>query len=642
MGNRTLKELNKKQGFFAGHPMLKKYKKFIFPGVIAVLILLAIIFEYLWEVLPFNFSIIPLIIAGVFVTKSTVEAVVHLKKVTAGILVVMALIGTTYVGEYLAGAIVAFMMIFGEFLEEVTLDKTRNAVKELIKLVPDTVRIKINGKYEEYPISETEEGDLVLVKPGERIPVDGVIISGQAAINESSITGESMPVDKTIGDQVFVGTFNENGVLEIETEKIGSDTVLGKIIRTVHQAQNNKGEAQKAADKFAKYFVPIILVICAVVWFLTYDLMRVMTILVIACPCALVLATPTAVVASVGNAAKKGILIKGGVTIEKSAKITTLCLDKTGTITEGKPVLVNLTSFDSSTDEEVLRLAAIAEKNSQHPIARAVLEYAESKGIDEIPDSESFQILFGKGIRVKFDDGDIEVSNAKVLKDPEFEVDEVITKYLEDQENKGRTALLVIKNNTAVGGIAIADTVRSNMADTIAEIKKTGIKRILMLTGDNEVTARSIAEQVGITEYHANLLPNEKLNITKKLQSEGEVVAMVGDGVNDAPALALADVGIAMGAIGTDVAIEAADIALMADSLEMIPETLGLSRRTYTIIKQNIWFFAVLVNVVGIYLSGVGFLNPIMAAIVHNAASILVVVNSARLLTYSYSKAKNM
>lgn len=641
MSASKIKELKKPKkqsniGVLKGHPMLKKYKKFIFPGVIAVLILIAAVFEYLWKVLPFNFSIIPLAIAGLFVTKSTVEATIELKKITAGSLVVLALIGTTYVGEYLAGAIVAFMMIFGEFLEEVTLDRTRGAVKELIKLVPAVIRKKINGKYEEVPIRETEVGDMVLVKPGERIPVDGLIISGEAAINESSITGESMPVDKTIGDKVFVGTFNENGVIEIETKQIGSDTVLGKIIKTVHQAQYNKGKAQKAADRFAKYFVPVILLVCATVWFLTYDLMRVMTILVIACPCALVLATPTAVVASVGNAAKKGILIKGGVTIEKSAKVTALCFDKTGTITEGKPVLVNLQCFNGHDEEEVLRIAAIAEKNSQHPIAKAVMKYVEERGIEDIPDAKKFEILFGKGIKVQYNNDEIEISNAKALQDIEVSVSKEVVDYLNDQENKGRTALIVIQNNNIIGGMAIADTVRENMANTIAEIKKTGIKRIFMLTGDNEVTARSIAEQVGIEEYYANLLPEEKLDIIKKLQSEGEVVAMIGDGVNDAPALVLSDVGIAMGAIGTDVAIEASDIALMSDNIDMIPETIGLSRRTYGIIKQNIWFFAVLVNVVGIYLSGLGFLNPIMAAVVHNASSILVVVNSARLLSYSY------
>jgi len=621
-----------------GNPMLQKYKKFYFPGILVVLIALSVFFQYSLKILPFDFAIIPLILGGGYVIWSTLEATFKLKKITAGIMVVLALIGTTYVGEYLAGAIVSFMMIFGEFLEDVTLDKTRNAVRALIKLVPDVAWKKIDGEYKEVPLKKIKVGDMLLVKPGERIAVDGVIVSGQAAINEASITGESMPVDKTVNDKVYVGTINENGVLEIVAEKIGNDTTLGKIIKTVRQAQDNKGDVQKTADKFAVYFTPIILLICAYVWFTTYELMRVMTILVIACPCALVLATPTAVVASIGNAAKRGVLIKGGVTLEKAAKITTLCMDKTGTLTEGKPKVVNIKCFNGCSEKDLLLTAAIAEKNSQHPLAKAVLEYAHSKGIKNIPDSDEFNMMFGRGIKVKYENQFIEVSNSKALKDSSIKINNDAANYLKEQESYGRTALVVIKDGMAIGGLSIADTVRESMKSALDLIKGVGIKRVIMLTGDNEATARSIAEQVGITEFHANLLPEDKLNIIKDLQSHGESVAMIGDGVNDAPALTLSDVGIAMGAIGTDVAIESADIALMADDMMMVSETFGLSKRTYGIIKQNIWFFAVLVNVGGVYLSGMGFLTPIAGAIVHNVSSIFVVLNSARMLNYTYNK----
>lgn len=618
------------------NPMLK-YKVFIFPGIILTLLIIAALFEYLWvDVLPFSFAIIPLVIAGGFVISSTIEATIALKKVTAGMLVVLALIGTTYVGEFLPGAVVAFMMISGEFLEEITLEKTKNAIKELIKLVPSTCRKKIDGEYKIVPLRQVRVGDYIQVIPGERIPVDGTIISGQGAINEASITGESMPVDKTVDDSVYVGSLNENGVLEIRTDKIGSNTVLGKIIKTVHQAQNDKGDVQKAADKFAKYFLPLILLVCVGVWFGTREIMRVMTILVIACPCALVLATPTAVVASVGNSAKKGVLIKGGVAIENAAKITTVCFDKTGTITKGEPKVVSFKAFNKS-DKDVLRVAAIVEKNSQHPIAKAVMEYIKKEiDIKTVPDAE-FEMLFGRGVRVKDNGNTYEVSNRKALAECKNNSVE-IENFLKKEESKGRTALVVIENGEVIGGLAVADTIREVAKETVKKLKKVGIKRIIMLTGDNDATAKAICEEAGISEFKANLLPNDKLDFIKELKSKGELVAMVGDGVNDAPALVLSDVGIAMGAAGTDVAMEASSIALMSDNIGMLPATFALSRRTYRIIQQNIWLFAVLVNIVGIYLSGLGYLNPIMASIVHNASSIFVVLNSSRLLTYKYAK----
>lgn len=617
------------------NPMLQKYQKFFFPGGLLVLILLSLLFQYGIKVLPFDFAILPLIFGGGYVIWTTLEAVIKLKKITAGIMVVLALIGTTYVGEYLAGAIVAFMMISGEFLEEITLDKTRNAVKALIKLVPDTAWKKIDGEYQEVSIKKIRVGDMILVKPGERIAVDGVIVSGQAAVNEASITGESMPVDKTTGDKVYVGTLNESGVLEVATEKIGGDTTLGKIIKTVRMAQENKGEVQRTADRFAQYFTPVILLICAGVWIGTHELMRVMTILVIACPCALVLATPTAVVACVGNAAKRGVLIKGGITIEKAARITTVCMDKTGTLTNGTPKVVDIKSFGETNETDLLMTAAIVEKNSQHPLAKAILEYAKSRGLSGIPDSENFNIMFGRGIRVRSGGMALEVSNARALDDTEVKENTAAVNYLKDQESLGRTALVIIKDGTVIGGIAIADTIRDNMKTAVEKMKATGIKRIIMLTGDNAATAAAIAAETGITEYHAGLLPDDKLTIIQKLQKEGESVAMIGDGVNDAPALTLSDVGIAMGAIGTDVAIESSDIALMADDMMMVSEMFALSRKTYSIIKQNIWLFAVFVNVAGVMLSSMGFLTPIIGAIIHNVSSIFVVLNSARMLTYT-------
>ncbi|GHU07751.1 cadmium transporter [Spirochaetia bacterium] len=615
------------------------YRVFIFPAVLAVLIVLSALTEYLWtDILPFPLALAPLAAGAFVVCKSTFEAVITKKKITAGMLVVLALIGTTVVGEYLSGAIVAFMMIFGEFLEDLTMEKTKNALRELIRLVPPTCRKLVDGEYTVVPIKKIRKGDWIQILAGEKIAVDGVIVKGQAAINQASITGESMPVDKKPGDQVFVGTLNENGVIEVETEKLGSETTLGKIIQTVKQAQENKGEAQKTADTFAQYFFPIIVLICIVTFFITKDIMRVMTILVIACPCALVLATPTAVVACVGNRAKRGVLIKGGIAIERCAKVSTLCFDKTGTITKGMPEVLDTCIAANTSEKDFFYVLGITEKNSGHPIGKAVIAYLSEKKsviIKDIPDGD-FEMLYGRGVRVRMENDVYEVSNKKLLSD--FPADDPeITSFVARQESLGRTVMLAAENARILGALSVADTIRESVPKAIRQLKESGITHIVMLTGDNEFTAKAICDEAGIDEFRANLLPEQKLEAIKEMQARGEVVAMIGDGVNDAPALVLADVGIAMGAAGTDVAVEAASIALMSDNIAVLSATFALCRRTFSIIKQNIWIFAVIVNVCGVLLSGLGFLNPIMAAVIHNASSIFVVLNSSRLLAFRYA-----
>lgn len=402
---------------------INKNKIYILPSILLVLNILAIIFHFFIKI-PFKFELIPLTIGGFIVIKSTVLATIKKRKITAGMLVVLALIGTTYVGEYLSGSIVSFMMIFGEFLENLTMKKTQNAVRSLIQLVPHKCRKKIGNKFEQVSIREVRPGDIIQVIAGEKIPVDGIIQNGQSTINEAAITGESMPVDKTKNDKVFVGTLNENGVIEILTEKIGNETILGQIIKTVKNAQENKGNVQKTADKFAEFFLPTILLVCVITALLTKDIMRVMSILVIACPCALVLATPTAVVASVGNAAKKGVLIKGGVVIEELAKVTTICFDKTGTITKGTPEVIDVLICDESKRNEFFNTLAIVEKNSGHPIGKSIIKYLVEKqkiDLDKIPNGE-FNMLFGRGVNVKINDNSYEVSNRKVLDDLNFDI----------------------------------------------------------------------------------------------------------------------------------------------------------------------------------------------------------------------------
>ncbi|MEW5867364.1 MAG: cation-translocating P-type ATPase [Bacillota bacterium] len=631
----TRSHASAKRAFVSRSEMMKA----LYPGLLLVTILVSLL-PGQKESLGFDFAVIPMLAGGAYVLWSTLVAVVETKKMTAGVLVVLALAGSGYIGEYLAAAVVAFMMIVGEFLEDITLERTRNAVRELVRLAPDKARVRRGGEYVEVPAEEVRAGDVLLIKPGDRVPVDGVVISGQAALDESSITGESMPVDKSPGARVFAGTINLTGALEVEAEKVGENTTLGRIIGIVYEAQNSKGRSQRTADRFAQFFTPIILGIALLVWFLTHDLFRVMSVLVIACPCALVLATPTAVVASVGNAARRGALIKGGITLEKAGRVSVVCFDKTGTLTQGRPQITEVRPFTVLDQKELIATAAAVEKMSEHPIAKAIVAKASDEGVS-VADPEDFSVAFGQGVRGKVESRLVEVGNRRLLEDAGAEVDEKVDTWLAEQEKLGRAALVVMVDGEVVGGIAVADSLRHDAARSLRALRDLGIKKLVMLTGDNSATARAIAAEAGITEVKANLLPEEKLAYVKGLQLKHETVAMVGDGVNDAPALTLADVGIAMGAAGTDVAIESSDIALMADNLTMVADVLALSRKAVGIIQQNIWLFAVAVNVIGVSLASLGILSPIMSAVVHNVASVFVVLNSARLLGFRLGQGRD-
>lgn len=580
-----------------------------------------------------DIALVPMLIGGAFIAYNTIIATLETRRITAGVLVVIALIGSAYIGEYLAAAIVAFMMIAGEFLEEITLEKTRNAVRELVRLVPETAMVLKDGQWVELSIDELTPGDRVLVRSGERIPVDGKVVSGQGSVNQATLTGESMPVDKDIDALVFVGTLLEAGALEVSVERVGEDSALGRIIQVVYEAQEKKGQTQRVADKFASYFTPVILLICVVVGLATRDLVRVMSVLVIACPCALVLATPTAVVAAVGNAAKRGVMIKGGAVLELAGKINVLLLDKTGTLTSGQPEIVHVASLTSQSEAQIVALSAAVEELSEHPISRAVIRHARNLSVAWKPASY-FRQTFGVGVQAQVEDNLVQVGNRRILDQQSFSNKNEGLRYVNEQESLGRTALLVAQNDTLIGGLSVADTIRPRAVNAIRRIREAGVANIIMLTGDNKTVASAIAQQVGITAVRADLLPEDKLQVVSALKAAGKIVGMVGDGVNDAPALMLSDVGIAMGAAGTKVAMESAGVALMGDDLEMVSEVLSLSRRTLSIIQQNIWVFAVAVNTVGIALASSGWLSPIGAAIAHNLSSVFVVLNSARLLTY--------
>jgi heavy metal translocating P-type ATPase len=606
-------------------------RKAAFPASLIALILASLIPALKDALAPRDPATLPMLIGGAVITYRTVVATIENRRLTAGALVVLALVGTAYVGEYIAGAVVAFMMIGGEWLEDLTLEKTRNAVRALVRLTPDEATVWEDDAWRLRPVSAIRVGDRVLIRPGDSIPVDGEIVEGAAVLDESTLTGESMPVDKTVGEAVFAGTVNTSGAIEAVARKLGADTTLGTIIRVVHEAQERKGTTQRAADKFATYFTPAILLICGGVWLATHDLIRVMAVLVIACPCALVLATPTAVVAAVGNAAKRGALIKGGAVLEELGRVDAVCFDKTGTLTQGRVETVDAVAFSDGDVARVLSLAAAAESRSEHPLARAIVAAADGPPLE----SSDFEQEFGVGIRAVVDGSDVWVGNRRLLDHAQIVSGlERADSFLAEQERKGRTALVVVRDGECVGGIALADALRADSSDAITALRAAGVERVAMLTGDHATTANAIASQVGIDDVHAGLLPTQKLEVVERMMADGLVVAMIGDGVNDAPALVQANVGIAMGAAGTDVAIESAGMALMGEDLRLLADMFVLGRRTLGIIRQNIWVFAVGVNIAGIGLASAGILSPVMAAVVHNISSVFVVLNSARLLAF--------
>jgi Cd2+/Zn2+-exporting ATPase len=573
-------------------------------------------------------SVVSLVIGGYPIVKSAIQALL-IPDLNVNTLVSIAAISATAVGAYHEAATVLFIMLVGEFLEGLTAEKTRKAISSLIQLAPKTAWLRRNGQEVRVSIDEVKAKEVVIVKPGERIPVDGRIISGCGSVNQSTLTGESLPVEKGIGDRVYCGTYNEAGSCEIEATQVADDTKLAQIKRLILEAQSEKSPIQRVMDRFARYFIPIILGIALFTFLFTGEIIRAITILIVACPCALVLGTPTAVMAAIGNAARQGILVKGGGYLEQMGRLRALLLDKTGTLTKGRPQVVEIKSLNELDEKEILYWAAIAEKRSEHPIARAVTEKAAEDGLT-IPHPQSFENVQGKGVKVHSDGRVIVVGGSELLEGEGIDIPESARALLDRKESEGMTLLWVALDRHLLGFISIADTLREGAREAVEKIRREGISEIWMLTGDNERVAERIAGELGV-HYEARLFPEEKVKRVKEWRRKGHVVAMVGDGVNDAPALAAADVGIAMGAVGTDVAIETADIALMTDELGQIATIIRLSRKALRVIRENI-LFAIGFNTVLVFLSAEGWMTMILGAILHQASSLLVILNSMRLL----------
>ncbi|WP_255298448.1 heavy metal translocating P-type ATPase [Brevibacillus dissolubilis] len=567
-------------------------------------------------------------LCGVPIMTAAVRELWEERQLNSDVLVTIAIIAAVSIGEVFAAAEVAVIMMIGMWMEQRTVGKAASALEKMAALLPDTAHVKRDSGWQEVKLSELTAGDIVLVKPGEKIPVDGIVIEGQAAVDQSALTGESLPVEKQQGDEVFVGTLNKNGVMQIRAEKVGDETTFAQVTRLVADALEKKAPVQRLLDRWAAWLVPASLLLAALVYVATDDVVRAVTILIVFCPCALVLATPTAIMAAVGNAAKNGILIKNGLALEQIGQVNTMLFDKTGTLTQGKLNVTGIAHLGTN-DADVLRYAAALEQHSEHPLAQAVMELADRRGV-EVPDVSQFRVHVGSGIEGWLDGKQVLVGNRKLLAQAGIDLGN-LHEILSEKEAAGQTGILVAVEGEAIGMLTVSDLIRPEASGTVELLRKHGVDEIALLTGDNHGAAQFIAKQAGITTVYAEQFPESKHAHVQKYRNQSRVVAMVGDGINDAPALTAAHVGIAMGANGTQIAAEAADIVLLSNDVSKIAYTVHLGRRTLHVIQQNL-LVSTAINAAAVLLAMFGILGPIAGALIHNATSVLVVLNAARLI----------
>ena len=591
--------------------------------------------------LPINLAWVAVILCGLPIIREAFIGLVTEFDIKADLLVSIALIAAVLIGETFAAGEIALIMTIGAMLEDRTVAKARAGIEKLVNLTPKNATRVVGGGLEIIQASQIKKGDRLRVLAGEIIPADGYIFSGQTSVDQSIITGESMPVDKDIGDEVYSGTVNQYGAFDMISTKNGDSGTLQRMIRLVESADAEKAKSVRIADRFATWIVIIALSTAALVWFATGEIIRAVTILVVFCPCALVLSTPTAIMAAIGNVTKYGILVREGDALERLAKTKKLCFDKTGTITHGKPDVVEIIRFDAAlSEEDFLEIIAAGELKSEHPLGKAIVREYKTKRNQNPPEPEFFKLLPGKGVLATVFGKDVKIGNERLFED--FENCEIIPIKRESESVKENetnfTTIYVMIDNVFAGAVVMTDRIREEISETVSRIEKMNINCVL-LTGDNETTAKYIGKNVGIKEIHGNLLPEDKLTHVKNIQKKGSPVCMIGDGVNDAPALKASNVGIAMGKIGSDISIDAADIVLVSDEIQNLPHLLRLSKRMMLTIKLNFGFSLVL-NFIAIILAASGILNPVMGALVHNLGSILVIINSALLLNWGARRIK--
>jgi Cd2+/Zn2+-exporting ATPase len=560
-----------------------------------------------------------------------VTAIKDLKKGRLSIneLVAIAVLAAFASGDYKTAGVVAFFMLLGELIETRTAEGARASIESLIKLTPTKARrIKPDNSEEEVAASQLAIGDIIRIRPGDNVAADGVIVSGQGSINQANITGESLPVDKKSGDEVFAGTINLNGVLEVKVSRAGTDTTLGRVRELILAAEKTKLPIMKIVDQYMAFYTPLVLVIGALVWAFTRDLDRVIAVLVVSCPCAFILATPTAMVAALSAAARLGILIKNVADIEMAAKINAFIFDKTGTLTTGELAVSRLAPIGDVKPAELLRIAASAEKYSNHPTAKALATISGEAGVPLV-EPKDFTETAGRGVKANVGGANVLVGRANWLKDNG--VDGGFESSVDLNETEGWSLIFVARDGKCIGWVGLQDRTRSEAREALAELKEAGVRRIAMVSGDRQPVATRVAAEIGCEEAQGDCLPQNKVEFVRNVKSKGYKVAVVGDGVNDAPALAAGDIGIAMGAAGSEVAIHSATIALMNNDLRRLPFLVKLSRSTRAVINQN-FLFGVLFIIGGLSAAAFGWLNPIVAAIMHNAGSLIVIFNSARLV----------
>ena len=562
------------------------------------------------------------------------------RKIGTEIFVTIATLVAMLGGETVAGAVLMVIILIAEFIAELNTDRARASIKSLIGSVPQVALVR--GKDGEVgersvPVAELRVGDVVLVRAGEKVPVDGSVLSGQGAVNEASITGESLPKDKQTGSTVFAGTVLASGALDVRTDKLGADTMFARIITLVEDAEAHQAPVQKLADRVAAWLIPVVLVFLVGVWLVTRDIRTVVTLLIFTSPAELGLATPLVMIAAVARAARNGILIKGGLYLELLAKVDVVVFDKTGTLTANRPAVVSVSTQDAAIDErQLMRLAAAADRRSAHPLAQAVMAHAAALGI-EVPEPQQYEQIQARGVKATVEGRAVLVGNPALLSEagvalPSSTLATGPTAAAEAAGIGSSTPVHVAVDGCFAGIVYIADAVRPGAREALVALKATGVKRTVMLTGDNAATAHAVAQQLGIDEVHAELLPEGKVGVIAELQKQGHRVAMVGDGINDAPALARADVGIAMGGGGTQAALEAADVALMTDDLAKIGAARAIARRAYRTVQENLFVGVGVVHVLGIAAALMGWIGPIEAAIIHLGPDVLVFVNSVKLL----------
>ncbi len=580
---------------------------------------------------PFDMAWIAIILCGLPIVLEAVVGLVTEFDIKADVLVSLALLASVGIGEIFAAGEVAFIMQLGGLLEELTVARARAGIEKLVHLTPQTARFLRDGKESVIPAEQVQIGDRIKVLPGETIPVDGVIVSGQTSINQAVMTGESLPVDKIVGDEVSSGTVNQFGAFEMEASRVGEDSSIQRMIRLVQSADAGKAKIVGIADRWATWIVVIALSAAALTWFLTGQIIRAVTILVVFCPCALVLATPTAIMAAIGNATKHGFLVREGDALERLSKVKVIAFDKTGTLTYGTPEVVAAVSItENYSDEEIYGLAAAVEQFSEHPLGKAVVNCYKKEHTETLMKSSDFKMIPGNGVSASVDGKQVYAGNPEFLK--KQKVGQALPEAAAHYRKQGCTVIYLAVDGVFAGYLALSDTLREQSAGMIRSLQELSVQPVL-LTGDHEQAAKSIAGRLQIREVCANCLPEDKLNYIDRCQQNGRPVCMTGDGINDAPALKKAEVGIAMGGVGSDIAMDAADIVLVDDEVKELPHLIALSRRMMTTIKLNMTFSMTL-NFLAITLAILGILNPVVGALVHNAGSVLVIINSAFLLKW--------